>query len=123
MDYLGECWEWPSIGKDGYGLARGANDSSRMHVRCWESLFGRVPRGLELHHACENKACCNPLHLRALTRKEHKREHYQQTECRYGHGPDEYVVYKDGQRRCRACNRERMRATSRSQYNGTKTND
>ncbi|WP_298189566.1 HNH endonuclease [Novosphingobium sp.] len=31
------------------------------------------PKGLEVNHKCQNRACCNPAHLQALERSDHKR--------------------------------------------------
>jgi len=33
------------------------------------------PSELAIHHACENKACCNPAHLVLLSFGDHVREH------------------------------------------------
>lgn len=31
---------------------------------------GKIPKGLEIHHVCENIICVNPNHLKAITHKE-----------------------------------------------------
>lgn len=105
----GDCWVWPATDKAGYGKVRGAKQP-RAHVLMWTALFGTVPEGLELHHACENKACCNPLHLQALTRRDHKRAHFAHLEhCPHGHAPEDYVRDNRGRRRCMECHRIRNR--------------
>ncbi len=41
------------------------------HRVAYELVLGSIPTGKELHHACSNRACCNPSHLLPMTRKEH----------------------------------------------------
>lgn len=74
------CWIWPGStrGKPGhkYGcvMTGSRQDGSRKtrdtHVVMWESVNGPVPEGLELHHLCEVKLCCNPAHLKPVTHQE-----------------------------------------------------
>lgn len=45
------------------------------HVFAWERVNGRTPEGLELHHTCLNRACCNLEHLELLTHADHKAKH------------------------------------------------
>ena len=56
---------------------RGAkNDRARpLHRTVYEARHGpgSIPEGWEVDHICGNRACCNPSHLRVLSRSEHKR--------------------------------------------------
>ncbi len=44
-----------------------------LHRLYYEREFGPIPQGKELHHLCEQRKCCNPEHLRPVTRLEHRR--------------------------------------------------
>jgi hypothetical protein len=58
------CWPWlGSVGTWGYG-------NGAPHRRAC-LLDGRDPIGLEVHHLCSNKLCCNPKHLVVVSHKEH----------------------------------------------------
>lgn len=108
---------------------RTASGRRHHHVynRLYLRLFGPIPEGLELHHICEEPACCNPWHLEPLTRKEHARispdhakHHREKTHCPRGHAyaGTNLKILADGGRCCRACqkirNDSRPRAKERT---------
>jgi DNA-binding XRE family transcriptional regulator len=69
------CWIWQGLSKGG-NLAYGgvyvrAGSSVYVHRLFYEIAVGPVPEGKELHHLCEQKRCCNPGHLEAVTRSRH----------------------------------------------------
>ena len=96
----GGCWLWQGkLKTGGYG----------PHRRAWEIAVGPIPDDLTIDHTCEVKNCCNPTHLRLLTRSEnvlaskrmrHKRR---QTLCMRGHPLT--PSSRKGWRICRICNR------------------
>lgn len=79
-------WRGP-LDKKGYGNIRVNGKRRRVHQVAWELANGEpVPDGHDIDHSCRNEAvragtcrpgacahrrCCNPHHLRALTRREH----------------------------------------------------
>lgn len=77
------------------------------HRVAWEEQIGPLPVGVELHHACENKACRNLAHLEPLTKAEHTDRHRTDV-CRHGHPrtDENTYVYPDGvKRQCIDCRR------------------
>jgi hypothetical protein len=88
------CWEWTGAklhGVDVNGKLRttrfglygyfAVGDISRKnrqthfyaHRVAWTLRFGLPPQDMTLDHLCFNKSCCNPDHLRLLTRAENSR--------------------------------------------------
>lgn len=107
------CWEW--IGaktKDGYG----------PHKEFYEYFIGAVPLGHEIDHLCNNRACCSPLHLEAVTHAENQRRAYKRgrkvarrsrpTHCPHDHEytPENTRFTKQGWLQCKTCDRRRVAA-------------
>jgi hypothetical protein len=66
---------WNTLGgktPGGYGKICENRRTYLLHRWMYERLFGPIPAGKQLHHLCRNKGCCNPAHLRVVTRKEHR---------------------------------------------------
>lgn len=108
------CIPWRGTFSGRYPTLRGR----RAHRVMYESQRGPIPRGYVIHHACENPACVNPDHLRAITPSDHARIHRAweasnavaraRTNCRYGH-PLDGRSSTTGRRFCRECRREDVR--------------
>lgn len=98
----------------------------QAHRSTYEDVFGPVPSDHEFHHeVCENTWCCNPWHVKPMTKSEHakismtkmpheaKGKHYREkTHCPKGHPYDEANTYHlpNGGRVCRQCRNEKTLA-------------
>ena len=105
------CWIWVGRTIDGYGRMEVRGRNCAVHRLAWEAMNGPIPAGLELHHACKNRACYKPSHLVPLSRKQHGLE-ARQDECRNGHKMVGHNVKKhpNGKRKCRECLRQYIAA-------------
>lgn len=80
LEQIGECLVWTrkltNFGYGDYSWRRLGRPAGRgAHIFAWERVNGPVPKGLEIHHTCRNRACCLLAHMQLLTHKEHKRLH------------------------------------------------
>lgn len=72
-----ECWPWQGSVKNGYGRFFFAYRERYAHREAYELFEGAtVPDGMVVMHICNNKACCNPDHLRLGTTSENTRDAY-----------------------------------------------
>lgn len=86
------------LNKDGYFRKR-LNDGSIImyHRYIYEQHHGKIPDGYEVHHICNNRACCNINHLELIEGVEHAilsnqeryaprrqkaKEHWMRTRCK-----------------------------------------
>lgn len=70
-----ECWPWTGALKKGYGYVikpdgKGGQIFTGAYKVIHEDLNGPIPEGVELDHTCNNRVCCNPLHLEEVSHSE-----------------------------------------------------
>lgn len=120
------CWEMPedSIGNHGYGRAYGGGGKLAPR-EVYQALRGPIPPGFVPDHLCENRACCNPWHLKTVTQADNNRRKSLESlrkgglktgarrsakpHCKHGHEfTDENTLYhSDGRKDCRQCKENR----------------
>jgi hypothetical protein len=96
------CWLWiGKISNRGYGCF----DNHMAHRFAYELFVGPIPDGLVVDHQCNNSACVNPDHLKAMTQSANVRRYSdKKLFCPKGHPYDERNTYVNrGHRTCRIC--------------------
>lgn len=116
-----ECWPWQAGDRgNGYGQYW-LNGKTLYAHRVAVELDGRsIAPGLVIDHICRNRLCCNPSHLRIVTRAVNNVENSEsvsaicaaKTHCPAGHSYSEENTRrrKNGSRECRECGRKQMKA-------------
>lgn len=58
------CWLWVgALFKSGYGKFSRGDRKIRAHRASYELYVGKIPRGMQVLHRCDNPPCVNPDHL------------------------------------------------------------
>ena len=85
------------------------------HRVAYELFVGPLAPGMVIDHLCKNTRCVNPDHLEQVTQATNCRRKKRPTHCVHGHdiswGHPNTYVRPDGNRNCRACQRNRRRAS------------
>ncbi len=65
------CWNWLGCKNNaGYGFLYYSGKSQAAHRLAYELTHTAISGDLELDHLCQNRSCCNPLHLEPVSRQE-----------------------------------------------------
>lgn len=107
-----------AIGSGGYGVIRFRDKIMYVHRYIWERDVGPIPEGMVVDHKCRNRACCNPDHLRVVTKRVNALENSTspiaanatKTHCPKGHEyslGNTYAPHRGG-RMCKICIKERQ---------------
>jgi len=116
VDKTSTCWNWVSnISYNGYGTFYYNKKLQYSHRLSYESIKGKIPKGLQIDHLCRNRKCVNPDHLEVVTQKENCRRglaginQTTKTHCPQGHEYSEENTYiaprknRSPDRHCRIC--------------------
>ncbi len=72
-----ECWEWQAFRfVNGYGQFWHQGRDGKAHRMAYTMAKGPIPEGLVVMHTCDNRACCNPDHLRLGTQGDNLQDMY-----------------------------------------------
>lgn len=66
-------WDGP-LDRHGYGCARYRGKIERTHRIAYMLANGPIPDGVLVMHRCDNRPCCNPLHLMLGTHLDNARD-------------------------------------------------
>lgn len=61
------CHVWQGQPSQKYPSIKVGGRQLKTHIYFWEQAHGPVPRGMVLHHVCENTRCMNVAHLEVVT--------------------------------------------------------
>jgi len=69
------CHEWLGAKNSaGYGYVKIDNRVIRVHRVTYALHYGEIKKGQVIMHKCDNRSCCNPVHLESGTQIENMRD-------------------------------------------------
>jgi hypothetical protein len=111
------CWRWTGhVQTTGYGQMQIDRRHVVVHRVAWMLFRGPIPDGMDVHHRCGTKRCCNPEHLELVPHALHKARHHRRRHCQRGHP---LTAETTSRGRCRLCARaSRQRYAERQGLGG-----
>ena len=88
------CWGWSkAVSNKGYGRFTINKKAWFTHRISYILFNGEIPNGKVIDHICKNRICCNPDHLRCVSKRENTLEnsdglaasHVIKTHCKNNH--------------------------------------
>lgn len=78
IDPISGCWLWlgPDSGDGkggGYGRVSINGTTCAVHLVVYTHFYGFIPGRKQVDHICNNRRCCNPLHLELVSHKENQK--------------------------------------------------
>jgi len=68
VNITNKCWKWIGAKSEkGYGYFYYKGSISLAHRISYEIFKGKLIKGLEIDHICNNPSCVNPKHLRQVS--------------------------------------------------------
>ena len=111
---LGRCWQWTGGTKGkGYAEFHFEGRGHSAHRFLWIATRGPIPKGMDVHHKCNNRRCVRLSHLEVLTHAKNVRiGSLRRTTCTKGHplvAATPYLRSRGLRRFCRKCKTDRNR--------------
>lgn len=69
-------WSGSDSGKGrggGYGRMSLGGQTVAVHLVVYTHYYGYIPSKKQIDHLCNQRACCNPLHLEMVTHKQNQK--------------------------------------------------
>lgn len=71
------CWNWTASFRNGYGAIKHEGRVLSAHRVAYVLTHGEHSSDLIVAHKCDNKACCNPEHLEAVSAAKNNRDAFE----------------------------------------------
>ena len=125
------CLEWQAyVEPNGYGSLTWKGKKQKAHRVALMLIVGPLTKGLLVLHSCDNRKCCNPIHISEGTHRQNmddmlakgRQKNSRQTHCVNGHPlSGTNLMQNKRQRRCKICFSESRRASDKKRRANAKS--